>query len=363
MTKVCHISTVHPLHDIRILYKECFSLAEAGFDVSLVINAEKEEVINGVKVIPLKPSKNRVARVLFKPFSALSKALKTKSKIYHFHDPELIPLGIFLKILGKKVIFDSHENVTHQIENKTWLGPKFIRKIVAFFYRIIEKFGIWCFNSVISVTPEIVQFLSPKKGVLVSNYPIISMIEEIEQAEKFEENTIIYAGGLTKIRGLLEICKAVSLTDLPVKLLLYGAWESEAFKEECLKQDTEKIEYLGKVPMEEIYYNMKKAHIGIATFLPEKNHLNCLPNKIFEYMTCGIPIIISNFDYWKNAYGEYAFFVNPEDPKEIKKAIETFFNNKDKYQNIGEVGYQEIKQNYSWESEAKKLINLYHKLA
>ncbi len=361
-TKVCHISTVHSLYDIRIFYKECISLAKAGFDVSLIINAEKEQILEGVKIIPLKPTKNRLQRILIKPFSALQKALKTKAKIYHFHDPELIPLGIFLRLLGKKVIFDSHENVSHQIENKAWLGPLFLRKTVAFSYRLIEKIGIWSFNSVISVTPEIVQFLSPKKGVLISNYPIISMIENIKQSEKFETPTIIYAGGLTKIRGIFEVCKAVSLVNLPIQLILYGAWETEAYKKECLELDRYKIHYLGKIPLEEVYYNMKKAHIGVATFLPEKNHLNCLPNKIFEYMTCGIPIIVSDFPYWKNYYGNYAFFVDPNDPKKIKEAIELFFHNMNDYKKMGDIAYQEIKEKYSWESESKKLIQLYKEL-
>lgn len=362
MIKVCHISTVHSGLDDRIFYKECVSLVQAGYDVSLVINHTKNEVKDGVKIIALQNSKGRLHRVFIKSFEALSKALKTKSKLYHFHDPELIFIGIILRLLGKKVIFDSHENVTKQIESKNWIGNNFIRKIVAKTYRIIEIFGIFTFNAVISVTPEIVSFLSPKKGVLIRNFPIISLIKNSPTGNKNKEITLIYAGGLTKLRGIKELCEALNNINYPVKLQLLGSWESDEYKESCISACPSKIEYIGLLPMENVYPYIKAADIGIATLYPEKNYLNSLPIKAFEYMACNKPIIMSNFAYWEEIFKECAVFVNPKSSNSIAKEINRIIDNPNKIKALGDEGNKLVETKYSWEREAEKLVNLYSKI-
>ncbi len=359
MIPVCHITTVHPLLDDRIFYKECVSLAKAGFDVSLVVTHSKAETIDGVKIIPLKESRGRLNRIFVKSFVAFRKALKTKAKLYHFHDPELIFIGILLRVWGKKVIFDSHENVSKQISSKSWIGNKIIRNLVSFFYRGIEKFGIWTFNGVISVTPEIVSFLSKKKGVLIRNFPIVSMIDNAPALPKASIPTLIYAGGLTTVRGIKEICEAVSMIEQPIQLNLLGPWESDRYKDECLKQSPKNINYLGMIPMEEVYPHLKAADIGLATLYAEKNYLNSLPIKAFEYMASGIPLIMSDFPYWKKEFNNFALFVDPKNPTEIKSQIELLLSDKTFREKLGAKGKQTVLEQYSWESESKQLVNMY----
>ena len=106
--KICHISTVHSHNDDRIFYKECVSLKNAGFDVSFVVKHTENCIIDGVKIVALPISNSRFYRIFILSFIAFFKAFKTKSSVYHFHDPELMFIGILFRILGKKVIYDGY---------------------------------------------------------------------------------------------------------------------------------------------------------------------------------------------------------------------------------------------------------------
>src|SRR5690554_5429798 len=104
-SKVCILSSVHNLFDTRIFHKQAKSLLKAGFKVSYVVQAEQHMIIDGISIIPLKKPKNRLWRMVLTSIELYIKALKERADIYHFHDPELIPIGILLKLAGKKVVY------------------------------------------------------------------------------------------------------------------------------------------------------------------------------------------------------------------------------------------------------------------
>ena len=130
--KVCHMSSAHIGLDVRIFYKQCISLSK-NYDVSLVICASDKEVHfakeNNINLIQLKQPSSRVNRMFIQSFKCFRSALKTNSKIYHFHDPELIPYGIILRLLGKRVIYDVHEDLPEDIMGKRWI-PSYLKKFV-----------------------------------------------------------------------------------------------------------------------------------------------------------------------------------------------------------------------------------------
>ena len=101
--KICILTSVHPPFDHRIFYKEAKTLIKAGYNVVLIAQHIKEETVDGVRVVPLPTPKNRFERMTKVVWKLVRLALKEKANVYHFHDPELIPVGLYLKILGKKV--------------------------------------------------------------------------------------------------------------------------------------------------------------------------------------------------------------------------------------------------------------------
>lgn len=196
--KVCHFTTVHSIDDVRIFTKECTSLANNGFDVTIIACGDIafEDNKSGVKRILLKvPVKNRLNRFFKRSKAVYKKALEIDADIYHFHDPELIPTGLKLKKKGRKVIFDSHENTTQLIKSKYWI-PKLLRNFISYAYMNYEKYAIRRFDAVISVTPSIVDKFKKitNSSYQITNYPNIFNNENLD---KIEKSNIAFAGTIS----------------------------------------------------------------------------------------------------------------------------------------------------------------------
>ncbi len=362
--RVCHLTTVHKPGDVRIYHKECRSLVNNGYEVSLIAIRDDKFKPDGIEYIPVSNRNNRFFRIIISPLELFVKTFRTRAKLFHFHDPELIPVGILLRLFGKKVIYDVHENYSGQIVTKQWLGNKIIRKLVSLFFQMFEKIASLFFNGVITVTPEIAEIFQKNKTVIISNYPILSTIENYETCdEKKKKPVILYSGGIDRIRGIKEIIQSMEMIKGDAELLLMGPWESIEFKKECQNLNGwVKVVDKGIIPFGEHYKYMKMADLGIINFYPLPNHVNALPNKPFEYMACSLPIIMSDFPKWKNYFSEVALFADPMDPAEIAKCIDDYLSDNTNMVSIGKLAHEIVMEKYSWESEQNKLLAFYKKI-
>lgn len=366
MNKVCHISTVHYETDSRILVKECQTLSKAGFDVSLIINGDKDKINYGTKIIALDNSnQSRLYRVFKKKKIAFKKAIEVDADIYHFHDPELISLGLKLKKRGKKVIYDVHEDMPKQILNKTYLGPLFVRKIVSNAFNFYEKHYSKKFDAVVSVIDEITNQFENKNAVSIKNYAIKDMFEEAVPVKREDNGKIvlIYVGSITVIRGIKEIIKATELLEGKAELWILGPYETEGLKAECEAMEGYKYcKYFGSMPLKDVYDYTKAADIGLCTLHPTENYKESIPIKVLEYMASGKPLILSDFPYWKNLFGEIGEYVDPLNPEDIKKAVLKYYDDRELMKSIGKDNKESFINNFSWDAEGKKLVELYKKL-
>ncbi len=362
--RVCHLTTAHKPGDVRIYYKECRSLAANGYKVCLVAAMDEQFVPQNIEYFPLKKRKGRLSRLTLRPIELFFKSFKTKASLFHFHDPELVPIGFLLRLCGKKVIYDVHEDFGGQILSKQWLGGRFLRKIISVTFRSIEKCASLFFNGIITVTPEIAKLFPARKTVVIANYPLLSVINDYEKADKDKkEPVIMFSGGIDRIRGIREIIQAMDMIDHDAELWLMGPWESEDFKRECQELNAwKKVVDMGVIPFGEHYKYMKLGDIGIVNYYPLPNHVNAMPNKPFEYMACNMPLIMSNFKKWKEYFRDVALFVDPMNPSEIARAIDKYLDDPGKMKSTGVSAHNFVMKNYSWESEQEKLIEFYKKI-
>jgi glycosyltransferase involved in cell wall biosynthesis len=366
MKKICHITSVHPSNDIRIFVKECSSLAAAGFDVTLVVANAKTEEANGVKIVGVESvTGSRATRMLKTVKKVYKAALKVDADIYHFHDPELLRIALKLKKRGKKVIYDAHEDVPKQIMGKGWI-PKPFRKIVSGTFRRYENRIARKLDYIFTATPAIRdRFIKINSNSIdINNYPILG---ELASGENKSENSteICYIGGITSIRGLMQLVQALEQTGENVSLNLAGILSSESFKEELeALSGWQKVNHLGMVDRPTVAKIMARSVCGIVTFLRMPNHVDAQPNKMFEYMSAGLPVIGSDFPLWKEVIekNNCGICVNPEDPKQIAEAINYIIEHPLEAQKMGANGVEAVNTKYNWDAEKKKLIEIYNNL-
>ena len=362
--KICHFTTVHTPFDSRIFHKEIKTLIKAGYDVTLIAQNNKNEMVDGVKIIALQKAKNRIYRMFGFTLKTFLLAFKQDACIYHFHDPELIPVGLVLKLLGKKVIYDVHEDVPKQILDKNWIGNKNIRKIVSIFFNIFERFSVKFFVRIVVATSDIAKRFPKTKTIIIRNLPVLKLVDNASPINyKKNKPILIYAGSLTKIRGIKEIIHAMEFLNGKAELWLLGNWESEGFRKECENlKGWKHTKYLGIKKLDNVYNYEKNADIGLHVVYAIERHLIGLPTKIFEYMSCSIPVVMTESPYWIKLFGKNALFVNPTNPRKIAKAIEYLIEHPEISRKMGENGKKLILDKYNWEKESEKLVSLYEEL-
>lgn len=373
--KVCHFSSVHSIDDIRIFEKECTSLASAGFDVTWIAcgNIAFQDDRNGVKRISLVvPVKNRLQRFLKRANAVYKRAVEVDADIYHFHDPELIPYALKLKCLGKKVIFDSHEDVPNDIMSKTYLNP-IVRYILFGFYNLFEYVFIGKFDAVISVTPHIVNKLKKlnPNTYQITNFPLIDKKNEGKLAynnEKFDIPTLFFAGGVTELWMHKNIINALDKIDYEIKYIIAGK-ASESYMNDLRKMNSwSKCEYLGVIPYSLVQYYYSKSHIGLAVLKypnDERDRLGTLGNtKLFEIMLASLPVICTDFILWKKIIEDNncGLCIQANNENAIASAITHLLKDQSLSRKMGENGRRVVIDKYNWSTQEEVLISLYKTL-
>ncbi len=359
--RICHSSILHRLDDSRIFYKECLSLVKAGYNVTLIARAGSKAQFDsssycGVNLRKLK-SNNRV----YNNFYLFLIILRQRVQVVHFHDPELIIIGLLLKLLGKKVIYDVHENVRQDILHKTWLSPA-LRPLLSKVFVFLELIASAFFNGIVSATPTIAKNFNNKNNYVVRNFPPLnnSCISVKNQGSK---NIIIYIGTLSESRGIKELIAAAGHLEGTAELWLLGNWNDESFKLECEKMPGyNNTKYLGIVSHEDVTRILCKATLGICTLHPIDTFKDSYPIKVFEYMQNGLPVLMSDFDTWRDFFKDLCEYTDPLDHVNLAKKVEELLASPVRLGEMATGGRRIINERFNWDSEFNSLLKLYNKI-
>lgn len=365
---ICHISSVHPADDVRIFHKQCKTLARHDdWDVHFVGNAPLDVGNSGVTfhALPDSAGQGRVKRMLFRTVQAYQLAKAVNADIYHFHDPELLPWGLLLKWQGKKVIYDAHEDVPRDILTKAWI-PAPLRISVATITEWVENFIARRLDRVITATPFIRdRFLSIKANAVdINNYPMLGELSAPVQTQVQNKSKVCFTGAISIERGAIEMVNA--LTQMDVELQLAGSFSPVSLREHLISlPGWSKVIELGQVKRQKLPEIFASSIAGLVLFHPVPNNINAQPNKLFEYMSAGLPVIASHFPLWRKIVEEVGcgLCVDPLDSNAIAVAINWVAEHPQQAAQMGQKGLDAIKGRFNWESEAVRLTGLYEQLS
>ncbi|NND73434.1 MAG: glycosyltransferase family 4 protein [Ilumatobacter sp.] len=359
--RVVHLTTVHPWDDVRIYHKMCRSLSAQGWHVSLVAPVDAVPGDAAVEVVGIPRASGRFARLLKPQVAAWRAVRRLDPDLVHFHDPELLFLGAVLKLQGRAVIYDAHEDIAKQIRGKFWI-PRGLRLPLSIVVRCVETVLAFTFDHVVTATAPIRLHFRESRSTVIHNFPSLEEFPaDPASSPPRTREFVSYVGGLTEVRGIAELVNAIEhVRSNDVRLALAGKFAPAEFEERVRAlPGWKKTAMFGWLGRDEVADLLSRSVLGLVILHPTPNHLESMPIKMFEYMAAGIPSVVSDFEHFRVLGGPNALYVDPLDPNAIADAIDWILANPDAAEQMGARGRQLVEGELNWEVEAERLGDVY----
>lgn len=366
-SKIVHLTSVHPPFDSRIFHKECRTLRDRGFDVTLVVPTETDALDHGVQLRAVPSPTSRAERLRRTWRYVLRAAIAEEADLYHFHDSELLVVGLLLRLRGRRVVYDVHEDLPRQVQGKGWI-PKRLRSLVAGIATAAEWAAGLAMSGIVGATPTISRRFPKRKTATVQNYPVLEEWATCGAVPYPERPpVVVYVGGITLERGASEMIEAVGkVPHWPnVRLQLAGNFTPAAVEARLRALPAwRNVDFLGWQTREGVAELLARARVGLVLLHPRRAYQESYPIKLFEYMAAGLPVVVSDFPLWREIVtdAECGLVVNPLDADAIATAIAWLLDHPDEAAAMGERGHRAVVTRYNWGKEAEKLVNLYERL-
>lgn len=347
------------------------ALSENGYDVILLVwdrmGIKETENINGYTIyrFGFKAPHDKSTVVFYLPIWWLYEfffLLKQESTVIHVCDLDTLIPAIFVKFIKKvKLCYTIYDFYADNLPNKF---PLLFRKFVAF----AERFGIR-FTDVLFLVDEC--RYEQVKGAKINSVeyiynspPDYFNLKQEHRSNPGEILIIFYAGIILKSRGLEYIIKAIKDMN-SIKLIIAGAGPDKDFLEDLPTDINTNIQYIGPISYEKVIEKTMESDILFAFYNPIiSNNRYASPNKLFEAMMCGKPIIVnSEVAASKIVIKENCGLIVPYgDIDAIKKAILRIKNNPNLRIELGENGRKAYEKRYSWSIMESRLLDAYSEL-
>ena len=369
-----HVSTLHPRDDARIVVREIGTLTKLyGSTVALVVaDGLGNEVVHlngstfqihdiGVNV------RGRGYRASVFQWRCFRAVASLKPELVHFHDPELVFLGLLMKLQSAKVIYDAHEHWPNQILAKDWVNPS-LRKFVAFLAAKFDTTMSHFFDAVVCATPEIEKRFGGRLTGVLLNYPLREEFRSTPQKNRENEFfRMVYIGGIAIDRGIkqmIEVAGVLSERGRQVELCIAGQWDTSLLEECSRLNGWQQTLILNRINRVEVLDLLASSDVGFLLLDPTPNHLECMPVKLFEYCGAGLPTIASNFPKMKFLVEEkqIGLIVDHRDVLAISSAVETLIEDSILSQKFSTNARNLIDRSWNWESQEQSIKEIYEKV-
>ena len=372
--KIAHLTTAHPRSDTRIRVREAGSLAETfGGPVALFVQDGKGNSIEAggrIHIIDTGvPPSGRLTRMTLGVWRMWRAVQRVRPQVVHFHDPELITLGLILKCFRYRVVYDVHEDLPRQVLMKYWL-PAIARQPVSWAVTVTEWLVARVFDAIVAAEPEIAGRFPSRKTTLAQNFPILDeLVRTRVTAYERRPPHFAYIGSISEVRGVREMVQALTYMEeqegKEIRLHLGGAFQPLSLRTDIQTlAGWQQVDFPGWANRMQVAEILGRVRGGLVILHPTQKYLAAYPTKLFEYMSVGLPVIASDFPLWRRIVdaAECGLLVNPLAPRAVADAMQWILDHPAEAETMGQRGRQAVEKYYNWDTEAEKLVALYKKL-
>lgn len=372
MKHICFINSVFGRDDALIIHRQGKSLVNAGFKVSCLFRDElPSEVRDGINMISVGYkadgikerllSNNKIYKPFLKDFNA---------DIYQISEPELLPLGLWLKRQGKLVVYNLREYYPDYYAQKvnSIFCRKLIKTITESFFKYVFKRIDGVFNCMPEMHDYILERMPCKYFIDTPNFPFVNKTFSLTFDDYCKRDNIIsYFGSIYNISCQEQFLAAINDID-NVKYLLAGVFGGDEYKSKVMSQPG-----WSKVIFKEGFKKSELPDIincSIMGNVMKDFNKTETPNgsysiiKIFESMEAAIPIILAKVPLYEELIKKYhcGICVDPYDINGIRDAITYLLNNKKEAYEMGQNGRKAVIEEFSWDIIEKEYVNVFYKL-
>ena len=357
---VAQLTSHHAVTDNRILHCMARTADGAGYPGAILGPAVADGTYGRIRLLAC-PLEKEGRRLSFAgvPLRLLWGALKSPYPLFHFHDPDLLPVGLVLKLFGRRVVYDVHDDYQAALADRLRRHPALASGLSRLWW-VFERNSARVFDGVVTADQHLAQKFAGCHPVILRNYPRLDFTAPANTEGESTFN-LIYVGGVTRERGVEMALRMLRLLPMPeLRLHVVGTGREGDLLDE-LKADPRVVLH-GRVPWTELRRHYEKAHVGIAFYQPLAGFVTVDHSvKIVEYMAAGIPVVCSNFPGLKALVEDSGcgLVAPPDDPEALAAQIRRLMEDPALRRRLGETGRRLFESEYNWEKHEGRLVDLY----
>jgi len=294
--------------------------------------------------------------------------LATGAAVWHCHDLNTLAVGVRCKkrCPGTRLVYDSHELATE----RSRMTPRARRRAGR-----EEKRGLRHVDEGIWTTRTRAQYVVQRYGIpfptLIHNVP--EMLE-VQQGWDLHERLgipadrriLVYQGSIQEYRGIEESIEAVTLLERCVLVIIGYGYHRPTLEDIVHRRGLDdRVRFFGPIPNDELLYYTASADVGLCVIRGQSlSYRWSMPNKLFEYMMAGIPVVSSDFEEMGRVVREEGVgtVCDPDDPQSIAAAVRAIVDDPEAAARFRAATRVAISR-YNWDREEQKLLALYRRLA
>ncbi len=366
-------------HDTRV-EKEARTLTDAGFEVTVVADAAfglpERETRDGSTVIRMPRTAAAIPGIRFflHEWRLARRLTELRPTYLHAHDSNaLLAVAVAAGRLRVPFVLDAHE---------LWLGrpprdrPAPYRFAFRAWYTVLERLLVPRAAAVVTVSPPIARHLERRYRLptveLVPNYPDIGRPVERREIRGLVPGIphsapiVLHLGAYLPDRGLEQLVEAlVTVHEAHLVVLGAGSRASGLVELAARLGIGDRVHLVPPVPSDEVVDYTASATIGVAPIVPTTlNNAYSLPNKLFQYMAAGLPVLASALPQLTEIVegSDAGVTVDTRDVPALAAALRSLLGDRDRLGEMGRNARRAVEERYSWERSATTLRSVYQRL-